>query len=340
LEEEALRRAFASPRRYSITELETYNLCPFRYFMKHTLGLRPEPDGGGAADKGTLYHAALRRHFRARQSDTPQAETLQESLQAELESGLENHSVDARLYRRRMMERALKDALSGFAKREETLTGLFGLTPTYFELAFGLDEEALLEDEEIDAEARRDYDPASTARPLLIPSPDGGPPISLCGAIDRIDLDAEGRRALVMDYKLGNSVEFAAIKAGQSLQMPLYLMAIEQLWDKTGAVACYDSPRDAGRRRFVRTEHAEMKTFRPVAGVESGSVVKPVNRDEYAETIQEAQAAVQRAVAEIAEGNIFPTPGAHCAHCDYLDVCRFSRDNVHDGEAISSVSSL
>jgi len=337
--EEALRRAFATPHRYNISEIETYNTCPFQYLMRYGLRLRPEPDGGGPADRGTVYHAVLRRQFRqrAKSPETPDAEALRQALQAELEACLEDHPVDALPYRRRMMERALADALAGFAGREEIFSRLFGMTPTYFELAFGQEAEALLEDEEIAPEARRDYDPASTSQPLLIPSADGGPPIQICGAIDRVDLAEDGQCALVMDYKLGASVEYAAIKKGWRIQLPLYLMAIEQLWGKIGAVACYDSPRDKGRRRFFRREHVDQQRFRPVAGVEDGRMVKIVNPDEHAEMMQAAQEAVRRAVAGIAAANVLPTPGPHCAYCAYSDVCRTSRDNVHDGEPLEVV---
>ena len=78
--------------------------------------------------------------------------------------------------------------------------------------------------------------------------------------------------------------------------------------------------------------------LRPVAGVESGKLVKPVGRDEYAQVVQAAQEAVRRAVAGIAASEALPAPGDHCRYCDYGDVCRTSRDNVHDGEPIDGAA--
>jgi ATP-dependent helicase/nuclease subunit B len=333
LESEELRRAFAASRRYSITEIETYNNCPFQYLMKHGMNLRPESDGAGAADKGTLLHAVLRRYFR-RRAESPEGPTVEQmrtALREELDACLTETPVDARPYRRHMMERALTDALDGFAEREARYSEVFGLTPAHFELAFGMEEESPPEDEEVSTDAPRDCDPSSTARPLVIPNEDG-PPVQVCGVIDRVDLMPDGRRALVMDYKLGSPVPFPRIKEGRSVQLPLYMLALEQLWGRIGAVGCYDSPNDRGRRRFFRTEHADIKQFGLIAGVETGGEVKPVSRDEFDETMEAAQQAVRRAAAGIAAGEVVPTPGDHCRFCDYGDVCRTLPGNVHDGE--------
>jgi ATP-dependent helicase/nuclease subunit B len=341
---EAALREQTRRRRYGITELEAYLRCPFQHLMRHGLMLRPEPDGGGAADRGTLFHTVLRRTFRRRAAEdrarnTPEPDALRETLHAELETCLGSHRVDASPVRRAMMERALRDALSGFSEREACYHEVFGMTPSHFELAFGTEEEPTrLDDEENTAEPEspREYDPASTPRPLVIASQDGTGDIHLCGAIDRVDLSPDDNTALVMDYKLGSTVEFSVIKEGRSLQMPLYLLAIEQLWGKTGAVACYDSPRDNGRNRFYRVEHVGTQRFRPLPNGENGKLVKPVKSDEYTETLSNAIQSVRQAVQGIAAAEITPLPGKHCNHCDFVDVCRFHQDNVHDGEPFQS----
>jgi ATP-dependent helicase/nuclease subunit B len=327
----------AATRRYSITEIESYNRCPFQHLMKYGLGLRAASDGAGAADKGTLLHAVMRRTMRKRAEQPPEdaadAAKLESALVSELEGCIQDRSIDATAYRKRMMQRALKDTLKELARREVRYAGLFGATPAYFELAFGQEPGAELDDEEISAEDSRDYDPASTPEPLTIQSANGQPPIHLCGAIDRVDLMPDGRRALVLDYKLGNSTEWDRIKQGKSLQMPLYMMAVERLWGKVGAAGCYESPRDRGRRRFYRKSEVDVRAFQPIAGVEDGKMAKPLSGEEYAEALSAAQQAVRDAVERIREGHVMATPGEHCRWCDYADVCRMGRDGVHDGEA-------
>jgi ATP-dependent helicase/nuclease subunit B len=334
---DALRQVHAASRRYSITEIESYNRCPFQHLMKYGLKLRAASDGAGAADKGTLLHAVMRRAMRKRAETSPEdaadARKLESALSAELDACMRDRPIDATAYRKRMMQRALTDTLKELARREVRYAGLFGATPAYFELAFGQEPGAEADDEEISAEEQRDYDSASTPEPLTIPGLNGQPPIHLCGAIDRVDLLPDGRRALVLDYKLGSSTEWDRIKQGKSLQMPLYMMAVEQLWGKVGAAGCYESPRDRGRRRFYRKGEVDVRAFQPVAGVEDGKVAKPLSGEEYAEALSAAQQAVRQAVERIREGYVMATPGEHCRWCDYSDVCRMGRDGVHDGEA-------
>jgi hypothetical protein len=202
------------------------------------------------------------------------------------------------------------------------------MTPTHFELAFGMTVE-----ESEEGERPRDYDPASSTQPLIILG-ENGELIHLCGAIDRVDLASDGRTAMVLDYKMGSTKEWADIKEGKSIQVPLYLMAVEQVWGLVGAVGCYDSPRDSGRRRFYRKEHVDVRAFQPLPGVEDGRLAKPICTDEFEEAVSAAESAVRNAVAGIQSGRILPTPGEHCRFCDYVDVCRTTPDGVHDGEVL------
>src|SRR5262249_13166159 len=125
------------------------------------------------------------------------------------------------------------------------------------------------------------------------------------------------------------------IQRGSSLQMPLYLLAMERVFGKIGAVACYDSMRERGRRRFHRTEHVNIRQFQPLMPLDDAPNVKPLNRDQFAELTRTAEAtAVQRARA-IGAGRIEATPGNHCKLCAYRDVCRTTLIDGHDGEPLS-----
>jgi RecB family exonuclease len=239
-----------------------------------------------------------------------------------------------------MTQRMLADALDGYAERELRFGEQFGMRPAHFELAFGfgLAGAALLEDddreaEEMDEDEREcSHDPASCSEPLLLHAKDGGPPVALCGVIDRVDFDATGRRALALDYKLGTPPDFSAIQRGDSLQMPLYLLAVERLFGKVGAVGCYDSMREKGRRRFHRTEHVNLRQFGPVLPLDDGNTVKPLNRDQYAELTTTAEMTAIQTARSIATARVEATPGEHCRACAYADVCRTSRAGQHDGE--------
>ena len=336
-----LRAEFAGHKAvYSVSELETYGRCPFRYLLAHVLAVTPETDGAEARIQGTLLHDVLRRCLRRRRSRaarepapaTPEMD-LRADLRRHLEAALERQPMDISTHRLRMTQRLLFDAIDGFAEREERFTTQFGLIPSHFELSFGLDPGAsqVWEEERDGPMSLAAHDPASCAEPLRLMADDGGPEVAVCGTIDRVDLDASGQRALVMDYKLGRPPEWAEIQRGVSLQMPLYLLALERLFGKLSAVACYDSVRERGRRRFHRMEHVSPRQFGPILPIEDGRSVTPLNRDQYQDLIRTAEGTAIRLARGISTARIEATPGEHCRTCAYGDVCRTTLAG-HDGE--------
>jgi RecB family exonuclease len=163
--------------------------------------------------------------------------------------------------------------------------------------------------------------------------------VLICGTIDRVDLDGTGQRALVLDYKLGKPPDYAAVQSGSSLQMPLYLLAMERIFRKVGAAACYDSAREAGRPRLFRSEHCAPQQFRPDSPRETGDTVKPLNREQYALLIRNAEATAVQVARRIASAGIEAHPGEHCRACSFRDVCRTTLLGGHDGEPLSLTSS-
>jgi len=291
-------------------------------------GVKPEPEGGGLSDRGTLYHTVLRRYFRKRvpNRSAPEADALRDELLAELSVCLEEIGIDAPYHRRRILERFLKDALAGFAARESLFREQFELTPSHFELSFGTDS----------PDDSRDYDADSKTESLEIRFADSGQTVQLSGSIDRVDLSQDGKTALVMDYKTGNTRTYSEMQDGKSLQMPVYMMALEQLWGKDSAIGCYDSPRESGRRRMFRLELVEPERYRLIPGTDlTMDMVKPMTHDQYEEMLTAARESILRAVEGIRTADILPTPGNHCRFCAYADCCRTEQSNVHDGEPFS-----
>ena len=243
-----------------------------------------------------------------------------------------------------MMARTLHDALDGFAQREARFTPHLQTLPAHFELAFGVAAGRVsIADEErevsLDSEsgAKPTYDPASVAEPLELTGPHGDlKPVLLCGVMDRVDFDAGGIKAIIMDYKLGKPPDYAALANGSSLQMPLYLLAMERLFGKVGAAACYDSAQETGRRRIYRTEHVSMKQFAPLPACDASEHVRPHTRQQFSDLLQTAETAAIGAARAIEAGRIEASPGDHCASCDYRDVCRTSRIQGHDGEPLQA----
>lgn len=371
LEDPALRRAFATNRKvFSVSELESYGRCPFQYFLCHVLHLHPDGENDHAREQGTMLHRVLHRFYAGRKAQEEKGERktekgagdfsstdMREALQRILAELLAQETMDVSPHQARMTHRLLADALDGFVTREERFGPQWGLAPAHFELAFGFgqrddwdaqdgggtgwnDEEQSLVNAPASAPAGgqitasfRVYDPASSAEPLLLNVTDGGPPVAICGTLDRVDLDTTGRLALVLDYKLGKPPEHSEIARGQSLQMPLYLLAMERVFGKVGAVACYDSPREPGRPRFHRSEHVSQRQFAPLTPLDNAPAVVPLNRGQYADLLKTAEATAIRLARSIVDGNIEATPGEPCRACAYKDVCR-TANGAHDGETI------
>lgn len=229
----ALAHEFGSQRTFSATELESYATCPFRFLAERVLKIEPLEDIELAVDyraRGQLVHGALARlHQRindARGGPTSPGDLDEETFDgflAETLDALERRgggpldealdAIDRRLWREwaqeyRQQHRdydALWDDCSDKPK------------PTWFEVSFG--------------RARGSESPVSCEEPLELAI--GGEEVRIAGRIDRLDLGAAaGRRVFnVIDYKTGTRASFApeAAVQGTALQLPLYVMAAEQL---------------------------------------------------------------------------------------------------------------
>ena len=331
------RERAARQVRFGLTQIETVLQCPFRHYAAHVLKLREETAGAGPTDRGSLYHRALQHALRRFHGAAPGSEELRRALLDELTRALAEHPVDAPPHRVRMMERALRDALSAFADREIRYRTVLNGTPTHYELGFGQPPDPAARDaadevESPDSPGPSAFDPASTARPLALPPGDDGGPVEVSGVIDRVDLLPDGR-AIVMDYKLGAAVDYKAMREGASLQMQAYMLAFEQLWGRPVTIAAIDSSRDGCRSRiFRRAAVDDPQALRPIQGVEPGGVVKPLNEDEHAELIRVAESRMRHAAALLRASEVAPTPGPHCDTCPYTDLCRTDRAGEHDGE--------
>lgn len=217
-------------RIYSVSQLETYGECPFRYFSNRVLNLTPteeEETGLTNLEKGSLVHNILFEFYDGRREQP----SISEYKDAEFEEAVrvlrqiaQNH-LDARA-----AELGLKRADKLFWEIEaERLTGGHGRTgvlpaflnaekerkfdvqPCYFEVGFGPGGRSARTDPFLGSEE------AITVGE-----------VSLSGRVDRIEL---GNGMFVIgDYKTGSSTpKMKDIREGRSLQLPLYIAVVEQL---------------------------------------------------------------------------------------------------------------
>ncbi|HUJ70931.1 MAG TPA: PD-(D/E)XK nuclease family protein [Verrucomicrobiae bacterium] len=183
----------------STTSLEDFFGCPFYYLQKRVLGIErwEEPEAAlsiDALDLGSLYHAILEDYYQSQARD--------------LAAVAEKHF------------------------REFERRGVTGY-PTVWEI------KKQIVVEELGAFIERDRAASAGWQPSKLEEEFHGiavaPPVRLRGKIDRIDLSDDGRRARVLDYKTGRQPRSArddSLAGGETLQLPLYILAAQQLLPK------------------------------------------------------------------------------------------------------------
>ncbi len=219
-----------SSRSYSISQLETYAKCPFKFFVERILGIETieEPtEDIEAIEMGRLLHTILYDFY----------STLHDRNITLVDCDEKTFRIAVELIfeiaEKQLQNTAFKSPLTFYEK--EKILGLTGnksesvlykfleterngdkeFIPKYFEVSFGS-----LKGEESDK---------------ILSSPghiaiDG---IKLRGIIDRIEVNETAAQFNIVDYKLsGNKPSFDDLKNGISLQLPVYLYAAAELLSK------------------------------------------------------------------------------------------------------------
>jgi len=215
IESEAVQAAFLPKGGiFKPTGLEAYSRCPYRYFAGEILGLEEGEEGIDAKQVGILLHEVLEDYWRERvEKERKELENLDEAksfVKAKLHELLARRPLRGeRAYRIELKKAEMEEWLFGVVEREiEEGSPLPLLRPRYFEFRFGF------RPKEVDYLRLHDF-----FREDLL----------LRGKIDRIDIDPSGKYALVIDYKTGSKFQARDLEWGIALQLPLYLMAIQQL---------------------------------------------------------------------------------------------------------------
>ena len=272
------------PRTYSVSAVERYVACPFKYFAADVLDL-DEEDADEAfltpRVRGHLLHEIFRRFFEDWQRvgrGAVDADNLDEALRHCTEV------ADAVLARLPESERALER------------TQLLGSV-----VAPSLVERLLrLEAENPDPVVERLLEHRLDGQFVFTTGPDVRP-VTLSGIVDRLDLLQNGTLRLV-DYKLGRSPKLA-----RAIQLPVYAVCAEQ--------------RLAGRhgRRWTIAEAAyiafgESRLLMSLAST----------RRDLASALVDGQERFLEAVSGIERGEfpVRPVEPYFCSSCGFAEVCR------------------
>lgn len=286
------------PERWSVSRLNYYGQCPFKYWVSCLLRLEPrlKPGTGLPVDLlGSTYHRALELFYTGLASRGLSLRNLDEqtcldamtaaadAALAELESRREFRSGEFWAYEKQEIHFRMKR----FAREElvRAATDERSFEPAYFELRFGEDKPGSLP-------------------PLSVETSAG--PVLIRGVIDRIDVSEEGRQVRIVDYKSGSaSIKPADALGGRNLQIPVYALAVERailpgIHVTAGVYLSVNSGEVCGRLDFEGRDGDKLRA--------------------------RTQELIERFVSSIGKGDftVRPTDQSLCTTCQHNKVCRIA----------------
>ncbi len=212
-------------REFSISQLEIYALCPYRYFAERVLKLdiiKEPTEEIEALEMGSLIHSILFNFYSELKKDDVVLSNCADEVFARAEKMLfgiadakvkeANLNSPLSFFEREKIfgieGRRKNSILYKFLKSEREDAG--GYVPELFETGFG--------------QVKRD-----SGQKVLLDELKAGE-IRVRGKIDRIDLNKNEKTFKVFDYKTGkNRVKKQYMLDGLQLQLPLYLYAAKEI---------------------------------------------------------------------------------------------------------------
>jgi len=197
-----------------------------------------------------------------------------------------------------------------------------GTLPAYFEIAFGGTKSA----------AR---DPHSKEEPLELSRATfvGKETIKISGQIDRVDL-ATDNTLVAYDYKLSTGASKEDIQSGRSLQLPIYLEALERLILPGQRIAGggYYVIRGGNDRRNKGLHRATALEYSGI-GKKAGAVMGDA---EWQQIRSAVIAKVWDFLDGLRAGQFVVNPAEKkktCRFCDFAAVCRYDRFRIEGKRA-------
>ncbi len=294
----ALDRHRPGNRSFSATGLEAYATCPYQFFLKNLLRLRPveRPEALIHLDpltRGSLLHDVF-FHLGHELRERNLAPLREERL-------LEAFDVLTEVFWR--VEAEVRERVAPVIDRiwQDQMDGLLGDLRGFLERYAGTGRVPLANELTFGMGAKQPADPASRTEAAVLP---GG--LRLHGAIDVVEKLPDGS-VQITDYKTGKASiestgESDVLFGGRALQPLLYALAYEAL---SGA------PAASGRLYYATIRGAYLHTQVDAASERSRAV------------FESFVAGIDRAIRD-GRFPALPNPAVSysvCKYCDYLPVC-------------------
>ncbi len=309
---------------YSVTQLESFGSCPFQFFADKVLrlnGVEELEEGLSPIERGGILHEILFEFYvdrRARklpplfEADEADFQQAVAGLRSRAATKLaEWHITDVFWDVEQELilgTKTRKGLLQEFLEHERER--VLGVRPAFFEVGFG-------------SRVGKISDPT-----LFQKEPVVAGSVSLRGKVDRIDINGAGTFSII-DYKTGaHLANRKEIEEGISVQIPLYLYAIENVLARSsnceavGASGVYYSLRPPVSEKLCVGSAAHRGEAFEVKRASNGLLKSD---EELRSLIDQTIRTINGYVDDIAGGK-FPVSPKHpekiCSYCAYNSVCR------------------
>lgn len=323
-----LKQRFGAEFVHSASGLSTYANCAFRFFGQRVLKLEPRGEAAldlQAIDAGKLLHDILRRFFEQHRRESlykRDREALQQELRELADRVFDEHErvvppLNKQIWKiDREIRKILLDQVLLYELQMQEDAAADGVVPAYFEVGFGMKSGT--------------RDPGSSVEPLKLSRSTfvGEETMKVSGQIDRVDVSRD-KTLVAYDYKLSTGSSIDDIKTGRSLQLPIYLEALERLIlpGHTIAGGGYYVIRGGNERRNKGLHRASALRY---SGISSrlGSVVSD---DEWKKIRADVIAKIWDFLDHMRAGQFVVNPAEKektCRFCDFAAVCRYDRYRI------------
>lgn len=329
-----LNQRFGNDFVHSASGLSVYGNCAYRFFGQRVLKLEPRGEAAldlQAIDAGKLLHDILRRFFEQHRRQ-PLSQLDRAALQIELrdlaDTVFDEHErvvppLNKQIWKiDREIRKILLDQVLLYELEIQEKAAVHGVVPAYFEVAFGMKSTAA-------------KDPGSKDEPLELTRATfvGEETMKISGQIDRIDVAAD-QTLIAYDYKLSTGSSKEDIKTGRSLQLPIYLEALEKLIfpDQPVAGGGYYVIRGGSERRNKGLHRSSVAGYSGIS-TRAGSVISD---DEWRQIRAEVTTKIWDFLDRMRSGHFAVDPSEKkktCRFCDFAAVCRYDRYRIERKKA-------
>ena len=327
----------------SVSELEEYAKCPYRYFLKYILKLKEPEDTDisiSPIEIGNIMHRILFEFYTGIANEQlesgnmisyrPAADKLPVIMPVALDPGAFKYYESKLLRLAQSHLEQIKFDHPLFKIDEEIITGVGGKggllriwlkaelerinsgwqsSPALFEFAFGM----------------RSYNKLDS--PVI--SLDG---LKIKGKIDRIELNTNENVFIISDYKLsgGSLPGLSQVQAGKSFQIPLYLLVAEKIFKESYNLEFEPA---GGIYYIFRTKKQAASHFKTLltpknyqisTSVQNRSAIK--DYDQLMTTLETSLLSAKLIIEKIGNGQFDVTPDKDaCIYCKLASICRINK---------------